>query len=147
MRPILTYGFVSWSNISASQMERIRKAERTCIRTCINARRQFVNGSWILTSNRRLYLDSKIPRIDRVLVDRAIKYLTKSFAECPTLERCLTYTNTDTDIFFTSLEYKPPFYLAHLHDNNTLYTNELLLTYHQRKYNSTNTGLVYNTSQ
>lgn len=142
IRPIITYGFPAWSNISSHQMERIRKVERTILRSCTNTRRRadkkYVNNSI-------LYEKADIKRIDATMVNQAITFFTKPYADCQDFQRCRTYDETQP--IDPRMVYKPPWNLNHLNNNELLFINNKLLLYHARSFINNNQSLVYNTNQ
>lgn len=76
IRPIITYGYPIWYNLSATTMEEIRKFERRCIRAYIG----FLNSRDLETkkykSNSVIYNIADIPRID----NHMIKLIRNHFA-------------------------------------------------------------------
>lgn len=139
LRPLMTYGFPSWSDISSHQMERLRTAERTCIRACSETTR--VNARYI--NNTDLYNKAGIQRIDRVLVSSAIKFFEKNHDECEIFQKCINiepaYTTEQRN------PYKPPWHLMNLNMQNSLYNNEQLILYHEPCNPARN--MVYNQNQ
>jgi hypothetical protein len=80
IRPTLTYGVQTWYNISASLMEKLRKFERKCIRICINKIRKPETNYQHFFSNKTIYKEANIIRIDNFCIklirnhyDRALK--------------------------------------------------------------------------
>lgn len=143
LRPIIQYGFPCWSDISSHQMERVRRLERACLRVCTNTRRA-ADGKY--SSNARLYQKAGISRIDRTLVNQAIKFLEKPHDDCDAIRRCLTL-NDDALADRRITRHKPPWYIMHLkHTNQLLTADDKLLQYH-KPANATRPNLVYNTNQ
>lgn len=64
VRPLLTYATPIWWNIGPSVMEKMRKFERACLRTCLNKHRQAITGYKLRISNVDIYEMANIPRID-----------------------------------------------------------------------------------
>lgn len=141
IRPIIGYGFPSWSDISSHQMERLRSIERVCLRACTNTYRK-PNGNYI--SNSKLIKNADIERIDKILVEQAIKFFNKNYEHCQIIQRCF-----DHDADFISdprTYYKPPWYIEHLNNTNNLFSDGRLLHYHKR-IDRSNLNTVYNTEQ
>lgn len=142
IRPIITYGFPIWFNISSKQMEKLRTFERKCLRYCINFRRHPGNN-YKYISNKTLYEKCKINRIDQKLVTAAIKYLdTLQLNDNPIIEH---YNRKLTDTGENIGKYKAPHTIKWLQGRNMLYNNEgKLVYYHQSLIND---GHVYNINQ
>ena len=68
IRPILTYGAPIWWNMSASMAEKLRRFERSCLRTCLHAYRSTNSNSKFMVSNYELYNRAEIPRIDSFIL-------------------------------------------------------------------------------
>lgn len=143
IRPLFTYGFPCWTNITSSQMERLRRAERTCIRACTNYRKNRVTGRH--TSNATLYKTAEIDRIDVVLVRNAIKFFEKTLTHDSHIISNICSTGLD-ERFNNMHKIKPPDHLFQLHKTDNLTINNQLLHYH-RRFNSPDGQLVYNTAQ
>lgn len=78
IRPILTYGCPIWFNVSPSYMERFRKFERKCIRSCTSQYRS-ANSNYIkYISNTKLYNSSNIIRIDNFIIKIIRNHILKS---------------------------------------------------------------------
>lgn len=142
IRPIIFYGFPSWSDISSHQMERLRQIERVCLRACTNSRR--TRGDYYYINNSELLYRASINRIDKDLVEQALKFFAKPHEDCPTFQASLVHDPDYLDDQRT--HYKPPSNLSYLNTTNRLYTNNLLLFYH-RPFDPENTNTVYNTNQ
>lgn len=142
IRPIITYAFPVWSGISAHQMERIRMFERKCIRSCVTYRRKPDDYKFI--NNTELYLQGNIERIDRYMLQLALK----SFEKWPDDELYQDCIQHDQDYLDDSHnKFKPPWYVQHLANNNRLFddNNNAPIMYHQRAIESTrHLGPVYN---
>lgn len=141
IRPIITYGFPCWSDISSSQMERLRKVERVCIRACTNTRRR---GTYRHINNTRLYRRADIDRIDIALVEQACKFFDKDFPDCNLIQHCRHLDPVD---LVQSHTFKPPWYIVHLKNIDMLYENNNLVHYHRRHNTNIRNNLVYNTHQ
>lgn len=142
IRPIIFYGFPSWSDISSHQMERLRKIERVCLRACTNTRR--ARGDYMYLDSSELLRRANINRIDKDLVEQALKFFAKPYDDCPLFQASLVH---DLDhINDPRTVYKPPWNLSYLNNTNRLYTNNLLLHYN-RHSNPANPNTVYITKQ
>lgn len=129
IRPILSYAFPCWSNVTSSQMERIRLAERACLRLCTSYRRDA--GSRFFCNNAELYRNATIDRIDIFMTTAAIKF----FEKCRTAESPLikTICSPEPDaVFETTPKIKPPDHIMHLNDAGVLFVNGKLMHYHRR---------------
>lgn len=142
IRPIIFYGFPSWSDISSHQMERLRRIERVCLRTCTNSRRK--RNDFIYINNSELLRRADIKRIDKELVTQTVNFFDKPCEDCPLFQASLAHEPTHLDDQRTF--YKPPWNLSYLNITNRLYSNNLLLLYH-RPSNPANPNTVYNTNQ
>lgn len=142
IRPILSFGFPAWAGISSSQMERLRRFERKCIRACINYRRPF--NTYRMISNEELYRQSETKRIDCFMLDSAIKL----FGKWPPLESLADCIDLDPDQLDDAHHiYKPPWFIQHLHDTGRLYDDSAPTIYHTRhRINMRHLGPVYNMS-
>lgn len=133
--------FPCWTNITSSQMERLRAAERKCLRMCINYRR---NPGDHYISNETLYKEALVDRIDLSLVQQALKFYEKStYSESPIISSLQPSDHDHIFDIFTNI--KPPDYIAHLSCINTLLTGNRLL-YYNRRYDGRD-ELVYSTGQ
>lgn len=144
VRPILSYGFPCWSSISAAQMERIRVAERKCLRLCTNYSRP--RHTFIHQSNARLYRNADIQRIDRVLVEQNAKfYQNLNTTEMPFFNDVINHDPEQMEI----TEFKPPWFLEYMRTEGRTHHGDALIHYHQRyRPNATNAAqLVYNIRQ
>lgn len=144
VRPIITYGFPCWSSISSAQMEKLRIAERKCLRLCTNYRRP--RHSYHHIPNSVLYQNAQIQRIDRVLVDQQYKFFGRIDANTmPSFNSVMNHDiqQMEQDVF------KPPSYLEHLRRADKLYHGDLLTHYHRRYRPSQDNidHLVYNLRQ
>lgn len=142
IRPIIFYGFPSWSDISSHQMERLRRIERVCLRTCTNSRRK--RNDFIYINNSELLRRADIKRIDKELVTQTVNFFDKPCEDCPLFQASLAHEPAHLDDQRTF--YKPPWNLSYLNITNRLYSNNLLLLYH-RPSNPANPNTVYNTNQ
>ena len=144
IRPIISYGFAIWSDISSHQMERLRLFERKCIRACINYKRQ--PGSKYHFSNDILYDESSIERIDRFLVNNAIIYLKSTYSHHNSIiNNCGKFPIIHS--LDSSYKFKPAHTLLHLSQANRLYDKDNKLIYYHRPYNILRTEKIYNTNQ
>jgi flagellar biosynthesis chaperone FliJ len=78
IRPILAYGAPIWYNVSASLMETMRKFERKCIRVCTNINRKPESGYRYFYSNKYLYKEAKIIRIDNFIIKLVRKHYDRA---------------------------------------------------------------------
>lgn len=96
VRPILVYGCRIWFNISLSMMEKIRGFESKCLRTCTKLHRSAESDFLKYISNKRLYNESEIIRIDNFIVQLIRSHIRK---------RTINYDNSLIYCLFYS-EYK-----------------------------------------
>lgn len=143
LRPILTYAFPIWHNISSAQMERLRLTERKYIRTCLHMGRK--PGTYLHFNNKILYKKAKIDRMDRHLIKQAKKYFENIFhVENNLISTCLNNYNAD---YCLEKQHKSPLHLKALLERNLLYDNQGQLTYYHRRLNPNNNSFVYNLNQ
>lgn len=145
IRPILCYSFASWSTISSHQMERLRLLERKCLRACINYRRP--RNQFIHISNKKLYEKANIVRIDKYMVEQAIRQLVNINKEItPLLEDVL---HIDPNINRLAEDnYRTPWFIVNEKENDALNENHALTIYHRRRYHrERNNNTVYNIGQ
>lgn len=83
VRPIISYGCPIWFNISPSYMEKIRKFERKCLRSCTQLYRSPSSNFTNYFSNKLLYNASQITRIDNFII-KTIRSHIKRCTECTT---------------------------------------------------------------
>lgn len=112
IRPIISYAFPIWSCISSAQMEKLRVCERKILRRCINYTRK-PDGKH--HSNSYLYEKAKTPRLDKVLISTAHRYLDrlKNFTNPLVQNSC----NLAED-HINALRVKPAQYLDQFRDEN-----------------------------
>lgn len=148
LRPIITYGFLIWHNISSAQMERLRTLERKFLRMCISSSRK--TDSFLYINNNKLYDQTNTPRLDRNMVEQALKTLAK-FNTCD-ISLINDTLNEHDDGYYLNIDniFKSPIHLKTLSNNNKLYdNNHNLIYYHRRNNNVANNHdeYVYNINQ
>lgn len=141
IRPIMLYGFSCWSSLTSHQMERLRKLERVCLRSCTRSRQR---NHFKYINNSELYKKTGIERIDRVLVKQTVKFFDKPHENCELFKDCLMVDND----YEARYDYTPPWHIMHLNNTNELFVDDMLMLYH-RRFNTTTqaVGPVYNTNQ
>ncbi|KAK0086205.1 hypothetical protein PV325_003599 [Microctonus aethiopoides] len=77
IRPIISYATPIWWNTSAAQMEKIRMFERACLRATTNKYRTTESEYKRWFSNKKLYNETKIPRIDNHILKITRDYYSK----------------------------------------------------------------------
>lgn len=77
VRTIITYGCAIWFNISPSYMEKIRKFERKCIRSCTSTFRSPHSNFTKYVSNKKLYDYASIDRIDNYIITLIRNHIIK----------------------------------------------------------------------
>lgn len=129
IRPIITYGFATWSHITSHQMERLRTFERKCLRLCTNLNRE--ENSYYRISNRRLYETACIEKIDLYLINMAIKFLDSTLNNNnPIISGCGRFDSSYS--LNTENKFKPPHSLLHQRNAGILFDqNERLIYYHR----------------
>lgn len=76
LRPIITYASSLWWNVGATQMEELRKFERSCLRACISNTWSRKSNYTRRTSNKIIYEQAGIPRIDNYIIKVTRNYLS-----------------------------------------------------------------------
>lgn len=96
VRPVVGYAFAVWCMISSHQMERIRLYERRWLRSFLGICRG-ESGHFVSTA--RLYKLAGIKRIDKYLIDLAIRFFDRfSVSGNDLIPDCLR-ENLDSDVF------------------------------------------------
>lgn len=142
IRPILTYAFPCWTNVTSSQMERLRIAERKCLRLCTNYRRDI--GCFLYCNNSLLYERANSSRIDVTMITNALKF----FDRCRHSESALILEicSPQRDLRFAATpKIQPPDFVMHLNNDGILFNNGQLMHYHRRFDGQE--GHVYKTGQ
>lgn len=143
IRPILTYGFPAWSDLSSSQMEKLRRLERKIIRSCSNIYRK--PDSYKYINNSTLYKKTNISRIDRYMISNCIKFFENAeHSRNPLIRNSI---NSEEATVYEEVKYSPPYIIKNLHETNQLYNNNNELTYYHRSLRPTIQHLVYNINQ
>ncbi|KAK0074467.1 hypothetical protein PV326_012427 [Microctonus aethiopoides] len=108
IRPIITYAAPIWWNTSATQMEKIRMFERSCLRAATNKYRSSESEykKWI--SNKKLYNETKIPRIDNFIIKITRDYFSKCKNNKNQIIKEFTNINTEITINGTEQGYPQP---------------------------------------
>lgn len=76
VRPVLTYAAPIWWNVSATTMEKLRRFERSCLRSAFSIYRDPENPKKMI-SNEVLYRTANIPRIDNFILKITRDYLAQ----------------------------------------------------------------------
>lgn len=148
IRPIISYAFPVWFLISSSQMDRLRKWERSILTYCLGLRTTCRSDGSVRSPSCRLTYDTaNIERIDRFLVRCALNFLE-------------TTQNVPNELVIGSLQYQfdssslrtrkhlPPVALSKLRDEDFLFNNEGKLVFYHRRHNSMDiNNTVYITTQ
>lgn len=124
-------------------MERIRQVERSCLRLCLNYRRD--PGSFMHCPISDLYQRACIERIDVHMVRTALRFFASTSDSQSDLIRSLVSAAPDP-AFDATPKLKPPDHLVHLNNADNLFINDRMLHYH-RRYHGPEDSLVYNTGQ
>ena len=80
IRPIISYAAPIWWNTGAATLEKIRKFERSCLRTALHVFRY--SDSKYFISNKEIYNLANIPRFDNFIIQCIRNY----YAYLPTIE-------------------------------------------------------------
>lgn len=148
IRPLLSYAYPIWFDISSSQMERIRLHERKCLRACTNYRRPI--GDFRHVNNSILYRKADVPRIDSFLLKSALKFYEKvPNIQNDLIKTCVTFDNNYLNEIINS-QYKPPYTLTYLYKNNHMINDQEQTVYYHRRNNQINHHIlntVYNVRQ
>lgn len=78
VRPILTYAIPIWFNQSAYTMERFRVFERSCLRSCLKKYRSASSNFQRMISNKEIYDEANIPRIDNFMIKLCRDYFANN---------------------------------------------------------------------
>lgn len=139
IRPLITYGFPIWFNITSSQMETLRRIERRCLRQCLSLKRNQNNFKY--TRNSTLYADTNIVRIDKFMFTQYEKFMEQlPHVNNEKINRIYNFaTNTSNNTYYTncikSKRYLPPSGLNYYKNKGIIYgVNDELIFYH-RRYN------------
>lgn len=81
VRSIICYGAPIWFNISPSYMEKIRKFERKCLRSCTSINRSLSSNFKKYVSNKLLYNAVNINRVDNFIIKIIRNHINKC-TEC-----------------------------------------------------------------
>ncbi|XP_015121189.1 uncharacterized protein LOC107043975 [Diachasma alloeum] len=74
VRPLLTYAAPVWWNTGVAQMEKIRRFERQCLRAALKLYRTQESDYLLSVSNKSLYNEAEIPRIDNFIIELTRNY-------------------------------------------------------------------------
>ncbi|CAG5075429.1 Protein of unknown function [Cotesia congregata] len=74
MRPILSYAAPIWWNTGASIMEKYRKLERSCLRSCLGLYKTAESDYKKCVDNKTLYNSASIPRFDIFILRLTRRY-------------------------------------------------------------------------
>lgn len=143
IRPILAYGFPVWSDLSSSQMEKLRLFERKILRACTGISRK--PDSHLYINNTNLYKEANIKRIDIYMINNCIKYFETAVNSMnPLIKNCADTLELTTD---EENKYPVPCNIKHLHNQNKLYNNNQQLIHYHKAIQQTTQHLVYNINQ
>lgn len=126
-------------------MELLRIFERKCLRASIDSHRK--KGEYLI-SNKNIYIQSKVERIDSFLIKQAIKFYDR-LKDFPTELIFSTGSTPDQNYYIDNIKtkYKPPSYLLRLQDTKKLYDDNNNLIYYHKRRSTDNKNLIYNTNQ
>ena len=94
IRPIITYGCPIWFNVSASTMEKIRVFGKKCLRASLSQYRSAETNYFYYISNKKLYNEAKVPRIDNFILKLMRNHFTSTRSVLTNgLIQGLTYPN------------------------------------------------------
>ena len=96
VRSVLLYASPIWYNTNAATMEKLRRKERIILRKCLFINRSSHSDYKKYTSNKKLYNEAKITRIDNFIIKLNRDYFanTKKVTENKIIQNL---TNTDTN--------------------------------------------------
>lgn len=96
IHPILTYAPPIWWNTSAAQIEKIRMFERACLRTATNKYRSAETNYNRWRSNKKLYNEANITRIDNHILKTTRDY----YSNCKLSKNNIikNYTTINADV-------------------------------------------------
>lgn len=118
VRPILSYAFPIWFNVSRQQIRAISILERKCLRKCINFKGPSLNDNKYI-SNSKLYDQTKITPIVEHLMNMSIKQLQNKIDHHNPLIKSMFDVNTTH-----CKRYRPPQFLVQANNEQMIYTAE-----------------------
>ena len=143
IRPIIMYGFPAWSDLSSSQMEKIRLFERRMLRTCCSISRK--PDTYEYVNNSTLYAESDVTRIDIAMVKNCIKFFNNIVSsENPLITDINRSFDTNRDL---EVKYPLPYIIKYLNDISKLFTEDNKLLYYHKPLKQNSLQLVYNINQ
>lgn len=120
LRPILTYGYPTWFNVSRGQIEQMCKLERKCLRQCINFKRTPENFKFI--SNKLLYDQSMVTPLPQHLITTLLNFLQKSTEHNNTyISQIFSQNNEETH---SLSRYRSAHYLWLAHTRNEIFNDQ-----------------------
>ena len=127
-------------------MKRLRKKERQYLRACINYKKH--PNTYKTISNKALYGNTNIKRIDVHLVELAIKFFEKlHLVENQLIDSCGLFNN----IYYENPrhKFKVPHCLMYLNIKNKLFDSEKKLIYYNKRHKQleASESLVYSIQQ
>lgn len=148
IRPIISYAFPVWFVISSSQMERLRRWERSILTYCLGMGHVVrPDGSFRRRSCRAIYDAADLERIDLFLMKGALRFLETAQTVDNELLRGSLNFHIDADTLAIR-KHLPPVALLKLNEQNLLYNNDNNLVFYHRRFNTLNvTDTVYITTQ
>lgn len=125
VRPIITYGCAIWFNISPSYMEKIRKFERKCLRSCTSLNKSSQSNYTKFISNKKLYNSANISRIDNFIIKLIRNHILKCM-EC-NINNLISAPYYSDDLYISNTlisGYVPPEAFIYLDKNGYIQNEE-----------------------
>lgn len=138
IRPIISYGFPTWFQVSSANMEQLRILERKCLRYACNMGPVIdVRGFYRLSSNKEVYKTAGIERIDKFLVE-----LGRNFTN--NLENIdnnkIEQIRSRNEILNINQKYISPKFFNFMY-NNVFFNNDNNITFYNKRYSNSNVGI------
>lgn len=158
IRPVLTYAAPTWWNTGPTIIEKMRKFERACIRTCLNKYRQATTGYRLRISNNDIYDMANITRIDNFILMLTRNYYNSLPAIPNDLIHNLIQLNDHEAIRQTKSGYTTPQLFTVLNNLGLIQNSDNIPVIYHKKRNCANkkisinpddylnSKLIYNTS-
>lgn len=123
IRPIMTYSYFIWFNISRNQMDCLCKIERKALRYCIDFKGPRFNGNKYI-SNDRIYNETNITPLTTYSLKLALNTLENIKINCNNELICQTFNIQNTDTANLNRRYRSPQYLLHAKERGELFDND-----------------------
>lgn len=145
VRPIMTYAFPSWFTISPSEMEKMRKLERLCLRACLNKYRTPESEYTRYYKSKIIYDEANITRIDNFCIKLTRNHInsTKRIENNPLISEFYTADEARMELHRTT-GFVPPEAFVWLDRNNYIQSNNHLPILYHIKRHAFDKKILYN---